>query len=419
MIVAKDENESEEYKLIQNVLTNKPYELKDFINDFSNHKNFLKEMIIKPQYLIIFSIWLTIILAARPVVSFISFFFFFLYLIKIIKFDKSLDYTSIQVDKARYLTKNFITWKDVIKLVFNRIPHYSGYTIAYYIYKKIKVGGKHKINYWNICRSIVIYTILGFSLWALVFAKKLAENSIDFFQMSKFNEFFLYRIPKIIVHELEINFNFFLKTSKKLRIYKLNNELRFNPTESSIIKQTHRSIKHGGNGCVVKSYTDKQRFISHPGLNLDETIDEMKNSEMCLIAQATGKPIEGMRTLKFSTKDYKKNESYLSYNTMQWKENIINNYDMRLYNSLRIAENAQERQLNSLLWMARVYDKEAGLWVEYKPKILPNIELPLNAKCKLGNLVMDDESVVYNILKLNAKLVKVETPGLSIQLLKK
>ena len=69
--------------------------------------------------------------------------------------------------------------------------------------------------------------------------------------------------------------------------------------------------------------------------------------------------------------------------------------------------------------MARVYDKEAGLWVEYKPKILPNIELPLNAKCKLGNLVMDDESVVYNILKLNAKLVKVETPGLSIQLLKK
>lgn len=329
-------NPSNEHFLSKKAITGQSYSIFDLARDYNENKILLRKIINSPFLFFIFNIIIICIFTIRPVLVFISFLFMIYFLIKIIRYYFSNDYVPIKLEVRVYEFNNYYSWLDVLKLFFYSIPKWCGWVVAYSLLKTIFIKQKAPLDVYNYIGTALMNFIIGISGWSIFASYHLSERLQMYLRC---NYTLSFSIKSVLINGFTSEFNKFMIISKKLKIYKVNKILVFNPFNET--KKTSNLIN--------KSFINENKFPTllkiysptleggqreHPGyvahFNLQDT-NSFSNA-----IQLTGKPIEGMKSVIFEAKGYKTTESHNVYNIMQLNKNLKINSKGKFFESLGV-----------------------------------------------------------------------------------
>lgn len=302
------------------------YSIFDLHSDYFFNKELFKEIISNRRLFCLTTLMLTLVMIIRPLMVFPTAVFYIYYCYSIFRFKNSRDYHPICLYKNDFVVNGFPSYRACIFLFFIKIPKWVGFTLAYFSWKFFYTREFPVKNYKELVGCFLLTLIAGVSMWTVYVSTRTAKHLV-----LKRDNLFGYYFPQIIIYLFTNNFNKFAQVASRLKIFKLNNELIFNPSTGL---QTINKIEHQ----VVKIHSpdirkNKMHYLTHPGLKLEEnnalTAKEFLRAESSLhdiCVQSTSIPIGGMECLKLKTIEHKKTLTYHCINTVRERNLVVLDY---------------------------------------------------------------------------------------------
>jgi len=195
----------------------------------------------------------------------------------------------------------------VVILTLFRNPRYYAFIFVYSAYKAVCTRSI-KINARELVKRALVSVFLGYGIVTLDLARLLTLflNSVSVESILSF--------PEVLVFSFKTRENSLMSIAYRLRIYKKDGEIRFNPTNYG---EVVGGVKKAAEVVGVKSMTSGSRYLYHPGVSGFPIEGDGSQS----VLQLTKSPIPGMKG--FFMERVNGVPSFVNCNTIQLGKNII------------------------------------------------------------------------------------------------
>lgn len=343
------------------------YSFSNLHPDYLYNKKLLKEIISNPRLFCFSVLMLALIMVVRLLMVPSILIFYVYYFYRIFRFKNSRDYHPICLYKNDFTVNGFPSYRLCIYLFFIKIPKWIGFTLAYFSWKFFYTRKLPVKNYKDLISCFLLILVVGVSMWTVYVSVRTAKHLT-----LKRDHLFNYYFPQIIIYLFTNNFNKFAQIASQLKIFKLNNELFFNPSNGlqTISKIEHQAVKIFSLHFIKHN---QLKYLYHPGLKLEEN-GELTTQEFItkkspfrdICVQSTHTPVEGMECLKLKTIDRGSPITHHCINTIRECNLVVLDYQYqtRFLNSWGITTDEKFVQYTALVYSHRLFSYNGTVRLE-------------------------------------------------------
>lgn len=268
----------------------------------------------------------------------------------------SWNYLEFKLSKKNFTVHSHYNWFDLLFKLFWTNPKCAGFAITYHIFKALKKKNLSHTNRIIILKNLGLTLLLGVNLKTLNLSCQLSAD-ISLYSFSNLTSLFL-ELPGLILNRIYF-LNSFVKISEKLRLYKNNWEVEFNPNSPrSILAGNPSTLSYFNSGTLISHASN--RDWRHPALLFDHSGDKIQTA-----VQLTGTPLIGMHPIQIKVNGYKKESTSLIINMLMDKSSLKIKMNTNILNNLGIFDNDTALDLHTTIWAHRTFIPEMRIWFDF------------------------------------------------------